>query len=1035
MTTRISHLSLALHYLQRPVCADDFEAALSRLVRQAMTTLTATAGTTITRLPEVQVDLPCIDATAFMRHPDNYFAVYLLPALRLQLEQITRGQFTLAGNGRSGQHRDTMSALKLQHYLRDDIALGFADFCAGLQKWLARPDGAIILRDWLRQPRVFQRFKRQFEANHSNTLAMDILTRLFPAEMARSLMTTAGADQDSRDTLWSLAKLMLNQPPGELQPHTWKQAISVLSLIREAGLPLTQPQQQSLLRGLIKPTHSDRLQTWLAVAGTQSVNSQMLQQLIQIVAQDHPDSTVTAQTLAAEADTDTTDVRALIRTLTEQLAALNRLERLSLSGDLMGYGRIISCIDKLSLQSQFLPADWRLRLQLHSTHGWSMQAAASLALQWLDQERAQTERLPDLSPLLTLSSLPFRTLEYLRQCRTRLRRSGANAASVVTIINELKHHLSPLTGFVHFDADNRNWHPVHQALTRIQQAGSNLEARLTLALNLSTRLTQLPMDTHLNILNWLHNPDHQPYFQAMIESLKAQGLTAVTQDEQSRTALQQPHHGIPAGVLKQWLKTLDATIRQTGEQVDQLTARSNNGGASDDGFSNASSSLAITRYLAALQLCQRWILITLSEQSAPGGLGQSARSIQPITPVLDRFYAQLPAGTSHQLRLQNWRFELIDSVTEQVSQSLPATAQEQQGADFSDQKNIIRRLTQLKKQLREMTVLSSPHVIHRQLLSTCLLLRQWLRVCHDHPQPNLRQWLIPLLHDTNRLLEQRNNPQGSHSYIEAMRGILSLLQPSQPWQPTALGNHCDRLLTCLASANEDNGDTPFVDLLTQQDLTTEPQLQRLLTATRNITRRQQHAFSQADFSAVTDPLKQQVRHLSLLSESGPRVMSDAGLSILWPFLQPWFQQQELLDSEHQWRNEAAQQKAMDLLMCLYGYDTPGTIPTCANLLTGRDTDMPYEPGILNEHEQDHCEHLLNQVIQQWPVLKQMSNSGFRSLFLHRPGTLETHEHGYTLTITPMPQDALLIKLPWGLGIVRLPWLQNCLLDVRWNSGL
>ncbi|AJQ94231.1 contractile injection system tape measure protein [Gynuella sunshinyii] len=1031
MTTRISHLSLALHYLQRPACADDLEATLSRLVRQAMTTLTATAGTTITRLPEVQVDLPCIDATAFMRHPDNYFAVYLLPALRLQLEQITRGQFTLAGNGRSGQHRDAVSALKLQHYLRDDIALGFADFCAGLQKWLSRPNGAVILHDWLRQPRVFQRFRRQFEANRSNAQTMDILIRLFPAGMARALMTTARADDDSREIFWSLAQLMLNQPVGERQSDSWKQAASILSLIREAGLPLTQAQRQSLLRGLIQPTHSGKLKIWLAVADTQSVNPQMLQQLIQMVAQDHPDSVATAQILEAEADTSATDVSSLIRILTEQLAALNQLERLSLSDDLMGYGRIISCINKLSRQPHGLPVDWRLRLQLHSTHAWSMQTAATLALQWLDREAEQTERLPNLSPLLSLSGLPVSTLLYLRRSRARLRHSG----SVATIIRELKTQLSSLTGPVHFDPDDRHWHPIQQALSNIQQAGADLEARLTLALSLSTRLVQLPMDTHLNILNWLRCPDDQRYVQALLESLRELGLTALAEDEQSRSTQQQPHHHISAGWLKQRLKTLDASIRQAGELVGQLVTTPDNGDTSENKFSSATSSLAITRHLTALGLCRRWMLVTLSEQADTSSLDLKNQSIQAVTMVLDRFYAQLPVSTSDLLRLQNWRFELGDSIAEQVSQSLPTVIQKQHGADFSDQKNIIRRLTQLKKQLRELTVLSSRHVIRRQLLSTCLLLRQWLRVCQHQPQPDLRQWLIPLLHDTHRLLQQCSQPHESGQDRLALSAILSLLQPSQTWQPGRLADHCDRLLLSLTGDNDDSSDVPFVDLLTEQDLTTEPQLQRLLTATRSVTRRQRQVFSQADFSAVTNPLKQQVQHLSLLSESGPRVMSDAGLSILWPFLQPLFQHLELLDPEHQWRNQSTQQKAMDLLMCLYGHDTPGNIPVCANLLTGRDADMPYAPGVLNVQEQDHCEHLLTRVIQQWPVLRQMSNQGFRNLFLHRPGTLETHEHGYTLEIAPMPQDALLLKLTWGLGIVRLPWLPNCLLDIHWNSGL
>ncbi|MCH6236261.1 contractile injection system tape measure protein [Cognataquiflexum rubidum] len=77
------------------------------------------------------------------------------------------------------------------------------------------------------------------------------------------------------------------------------------------------------------------------------------------------------------------------------------------------------------------------------------------------------------------------------------------------------------------------------------------------------------------------------------------------------------------------------------------------------------------------------------------------------------------------------------------------------------------------------------------------------------------------------------------------------------------------------------------------------------------------------------------------------------------------------------------------------------------------------------------EELLQAVIGHWSFLKNTSIDGLRETFLQRNGKISRVEKGWKLQVERKTVDVLLAKLPWGLGIIKLPWM-NDMMFVEWE---
>ncbi|MBO9634741.1 MAG: hypothetical protein J7578_16625 [Chitinophagaceae bacterium] len=159
----------------------------------------------------------------------------------------------------------------------------------------------------------------------------------------------------------------------------------------------------------------------------------------------------------------------------------------------------------------------------------------------------------------------------------------------------------------------------------------------------------------------------------------------------------------------------------------------------------------------------------------------------------------------------------------------------------------------------------------------------------------------------------------------------------------------------------------------------------------------------------------------------------AGLVLLHPFLNILFSQLNWV--EHgAFRNKACQQQAIGLLHFMATGQTtaPEYTLVMAKLLCGYPLKEPIQMDFdFSEDELEEARHLLNVVISKWEVLKRTSIEGLREGFLQRMGKLTESEPGFLLQVENGSIDILLDQLPWGISMIKLPWMKH-LLRVDWR---
>ncbi|NLX19519.1 MAG: hypothetical protein GXY53_09630 [Desulfobulbus sp.] len=160
----------------------------------------------------------------------------------------------------------------------------------------------------------------------------------------------------------------------------------------------------------------------------------------------------------------------------------------------------------------------------------------------------------------------------------------------------------------------------------------------------------------------------------------------------------------------------------------------------------------------------------------------------------------------------------------------------------------------------------------------------------------------------------------------------------------------------------------------------------------------------------------------------------AGLVLLHPFFEYFFQEFDLLHDQH-FRDTEARNLAVHLLHFLAtGQERPPEHTlTLEKFLCGLDPSDTVPRFIqLTPRMHKEADTLLRAAIGHWKILKNTSPAGLREGFLQRPGKLIVNTFENRLLVEPQSHDLLLNYLPWGLGIIKLPWLTAPLL-VDWYS--
>lgn len=160
-------------------------------------------------------------------------------------------------------------------------------------------------------------------------------------------------------------------------------------------------------------------------------------------------------------------------------------------------------------------------------------------------------------------------------------------------------------------------------------------------------------------------------------------------------------------------------------------------------------------------------------------------------------------------------------------------------------------------------------------------------------------------------------------------------------------------------------------------------------------------------------------------------VGNAGLVLLHPFLPQLFTALDITRG-----NELLQpDRALSLLHFLATGQQPA--PEYELILPKVLCNIPLATPVatnlnLTDSETAEAVNLLEAVIRYWEVLRNTSPDGLRGTFLLRPGKVSLHEDGdWLLQVEPSSVDILLGQLPWGISMVRLPWMKM-MLWVEWS---
>ena len=161
---------------------------------------------------------------------------------------------------------------------------------------------------------------------------------------------------------------------------------------------------------------------------------------------------------------------------------------------------------------------------------------------------------------------------------------------------------------------------------------------------------------------------------------------------------------------------------------------------------------------------------------------------------------------------------------------------------------------------------------------------------------------------------------------------------------------------------------------------------------------------------------------------------NAGLVILWPFLQRFFENLGLI-SDQAFLDETTKNRAVCVLQYLCDTDEEalfeGVLPL-NKVMCGVPLEDTIEPVLLSTDEKEFAEGLLHSVISRGPYWKNLTLDGFRTSYLQRHGLLKSRDGHWLLQVEKETFDVTLEKLPWGFSVVKLPWMEAPLM-VEWMN--
>lgn len=182
----------------------------------------------------------------------------------------------------------------------------------------------------------------------------------------------------------------------------------------------------------------------------------------------------------------------------------------------------------------------------------------------------------------------------------------------------------------------------------------------------------------------------------------------------------------------------------------------------------------------------------------------------------------------------------------------------------------------------------------------------------------------------------------------------------------------------------------------------------------------------------SSPEKRRTQSSIVFRQDTEIFIQHAGIVLLHPYWRHYFKAIGLTQNG-QFIDEMARQKAVVLLHYLATgqTDLPEYEMVLPKLLCDMPVDMPIDRHIeISNEELEEGENMMQVVLQHWGALGAVSNASLREGFLQRDGKLLKKALSWHLQVERKTIDILLSRLPWGLGVIKLPWKKD-ILQVEW----
>ena len=222
-------------------------------------------------------------------------------------------------------------------------------------------------------------------------------------------------------------------------------------------------------------------------------------------------------------------------------------------------------------------------------------------------------------------------------------------------------------------------------------------------------------------------------------------------------------------------------------------------------------------------------------------------------------------------------------------------------------------------------------------------------------------------------------------------------------------------LIAFAQAEEDSKEV-FISWLMRNEVVKDMEAKKILAQE-----------SEAGVTRLKKPLSPMPAATKAKKEAESIYIANAGLILLHPFIPALFERLKFTEGK-EWKGDEEQNKAVCVLNYLVSgnEDQQEIEMVLPKLLCGMKIDEVVVRTELTDEIRYECEDLLKSVITHWRVLKNTSIGGLRETFLQLEGKLSKTDNGWLLQVEQKAVDVLLAHLPWGISIVKLPWMEGML---------